>query len=71
MEAISLCPFYLLRRCAITFASISLHVGLQFYRPGPLERNTGLLPKILSRQSRRRNGKVSGDPQLVKIIFLS
>jgi hypothetical protein len=34
-----------LRGCAITFASISLHVRVQFYRPGLLRENTGLLPK--------------------------
>jgi hypothetical protein len=36
MEIVGLYPIYLLRRCAITFASISLHVDLQFYRPSLL-----------------------------------
>jgi hypothetical protein len=45
MKTISLCPIYLLRRCAITFASISLHVGLQFYRRGLLRETRGSCPK--------------------------
>ena len=70
MKTISLCPIYLLRRCAITFASISLHVGLQFLSPRSLKRNTGLLPKYC-RPNRRRVQKFSGDSHVVKINLLS
>jgi hypothetical protein len=70
VQSVSFCPIYLLRRCAVTFASISLHVGLQFYRSGPLRETRGSCPNIKP-PNPAADGKLSGDPHLVKINFLS
>jgi hypothetical protein len=70
MKTISLCPIYLLRRCAITFASISLHVGLQFYRRGFLRETRGSCQNIKPPKP-AAGAKFSGDSHVVKINLLS
>src|SRR4029077_9179323 len=68
-ETVSPCPIYLLRGCAITFASISLHVAIAVLPTRALARNTSLLPKIVSRPTRRRMANLAAILALSKTNF--